>query len=72
MDSLSQQIFTDASLSEPKGRSCTCCHPFAHAFTGYAGSSVSTVAQGSRLGVLGTRCAPSLLYAALTSPLHFE
>lgn len=59
---LGRMIFTDASLSEPRGTACAACH---QANLGFAGNHLSTigVALGSRPEAVGLRNAMTNSYA---------
>ncbi|QJE95255.1 cytochrome-c peroxidase [Luteolibacter luteus] len=57
---LGQEIFLDASLSNPPGMSCVSCH-----FPEAAFADPRAVSPGAVLGRNGRRNAPSLMYAAL-------
>ena len=63
---LGEQIFDDASLSEPLGVACASCHAEGRAF-----SDGRAVPAGIG-GALGFRNAPSLKYAAFTPAFHFD
>lgn len=62
-----KQVFLDESLSEPRGQACVNCHQPEYAFADPR--SVSTGAVSERMG---TRNAPSLLYAALIPSFAYE
>ena len=44
---LGKRVFEDANLSEPRGESCSSCHPPKHAFQGNNGSPIPGIAAGS-------------------------
>jgi len=69
---LGKRLFEDAALSEPAGLSCAGCHDPRAAFTGNNGSTIPTVARGSREGQLGTRNTPTLGYVGFIPSFHFE
>ena len=60
-------IFLDTGLSQPMGQSCYSCHNPQHAF-----SDPRPVSPGAVSGRVGTRNAPSLMYAALIPPMVVE
>ncbi len=60
---LGEQIFHEASLSEPPGLSCARCHDPAH---GFADPRAGSVSAGAPRGTQGFRNAPSLAYALFT------
>lgn len=57
---LGQKVFFDTNLSEPKGQGCFSCHDPKKAF-----SDSRPVSPGALKGQVGTRNAPTLMYAAL-------
>ena len=68
--SLGKKIFTDTSLSNPPGQSCISCHQPQAAF-----SDPRRVSPGAVKGPpprMGTRNAPTLMYAAIIPPRNFE
>lgn len=60
MAELGEKIFFDTSLSNPPGLGCVSCHQPASAF-----ADPRPVSPGAKMGAVGKRNAPSLLYAAL-------
>lgn len=64
---IGKQIFFDPNLSDPVGVSCASCHDPRHAF-----SDPRPVSPGAVPGRVGTRNAPSLMYAALIRPITQE
>lgn len=60
-------IFSDISLSRPAGQGCISCHDPRHAF-----SDPRAVSLGADPERIGTRNAPSLMYAALIPPFALE
>jgi len=60
-------IFQDTTLSIPPGQSCATCHNPDHAF-----ADPRRVSPGANPKRLGTRNAPSLMYAALIPPFAYE
>lgn len=68
---LGQALFEDVRLSEPAGLACASCHDATQAFTGNAKSDIPGVSRGSRPGVLGTRNAPSAMYASFSPKFGF-
>jgi cytochrome c peroxidase len=68
LEALGEEIFSDPSLSEPAGLSCSSCHEPSRAFTGNAGSEIAAVSKGSRPGAIGRRNAPSIMYMAFSPP----
>lgn len=71
-EQLGQLIFNDKDLSEPRGEACSSCHDPKHAFAGDAKSKIDGVAAGAVKGVVGTRNAPTAMYAMFIPPFHFE
>ena len=69
MAQLGEQIFDDASLSEPPGQACASCHDEAHAFADPRGGAVSA---GAAPGAVGFRNAPSIAYAMFTPPFSAQ
>ena len=65
--SIGRHIFTDTDLSHPHGQGCISCHNPRSAF-----ADPRAVSPGTVLGREGTRNAPTLMYAALISPLAYE
>ena len=59
-------LFNDPALSNPPGQSCATCHKPDRAF-----SEDRVVSEGAAK-VLGTRNAPSLMYAQFSIPLAYE
>lgn len=68
---LGKRLFEDTNLSEPAGQACASCHQASQAFTGNNGSAIAAVAVGSRAGSLGTRNAPTVLYASFIPSFAF-
>lgn len=64
--SLGNILFNDPTLSNPPGQSCANCHMPDLAF-----AESRTVSEG-RTGALGTRNAPSLMYAKFSPAFTFE
>ncbi len=64
---IGRRIFFDTELSEPRGQGCVSCHQPAHAF-----ADPRPVSPGAVPGRMGTRNAPSLMYAALIPGLAYE
>lgn len=64
---IGRHIFTDTSLSHPRGQGCISCHNPRTAF-----ADARVVSPGAFPGRVGTRNAPSLMYAALTPSLAYE
>jgi cytochrome c peroxidase len=62
-----EQLFFDASLSEPAGQACATCHDPTHAFADSRGTATS---EGAVAGRFGGRNAPSIVYASFVQPLH--
>lgn len=62
-----QLIFFDATLSNPKGQSCSSCHSLQSAF-----ADGRRVSPGAVPGRVGTRNAPTLMYAALIPGIAYE
>lgn len=62
-----QRIFLDTGLSNPPGQGCVSCHIPAAAF-----ADPRPVSPGAVAGRLGTRNAPSLMYAALIPNMNQE
>ncbi len=71
IEQLGARLFSDASLSEPRGVSCASCHNPARAFSGVNGSSIAAVARGAPAGAFGTRKPPALAYASFSPPFSF-
>jgi cytochrome c peroxidase len=71
IEQLGARLFSDASLSEPKGVSCASCHDPARAFSGVNGSLVPAVARGAPAGAFGARKPPSVSYASFSPPFSF-
>ncbi|QGM44469.1 cytochrome-c peroxidase [Methylocystis heyeri] len=71
IEQLGSRLFSDVSLSEPKGVSCASCHDPARAFSGVNGSSVPAVARGAPAGAFGSRKPPSVSYASFAPPFSF-
>jgi cytochrome c peroxidase len=69
--SLGRAIFFDASLSEPRGTSCSSCHDPARAFSGLNGST-NGLPRGSRPGHFARRTSPSLLYLRYVPSFRFQ
>lgn len=67
---LGQRIFTDQSLSEPRGTACASCHQANMGFAGNHGSTLG-VALGSTPGSFGLRNAMTNSYSGLIPPFHF-
>jgi len=67
---LGKQIFSDVSLSEPAGTSCSSCHEPARAFSGTHASTLG-VPLGSRPAHFARRTAPSMLYLRFVPRFHF-
>ena len=67
---LGQQIFTDGSLSEPRGTACAACHRATLGFAGNNGSS-TCVALGSTPGALGLRNAMTNSYQGFMPSFGF-
>jgi cytochrome c peroxidase len=61
---IGKHIFFDRKLSEPVGVSCASCHDPRHAF-----ADPRPVSPGAVAGTVGTRNAPSLMYAAFIRPI---
>ncbi|TCS70887.1 cytochrome c peroxidase [Sulfuritortus calidifontis] len=70
MEQLGQAIFFDANLSEPAGQACATCHDPNAAFTDP--NRALPVSRGVRPGRLGSRNAPTALYAAFSPKFHFD
>ncbi len=64
---LGKEIFFDQNLSQPVGQSCSSCHDPQKAF-----SDPRPLSPGAVSDRVGTRNAPSLMYAALISPMAVE
>ena len=64
---IGKQIFLDTTLSRPNGQGCVSCHPPDTAF-----ADPRRVSPGAVAGRIGTRNAPSLMYAALIPPIVYE
>lgn len=62
-----REVFLDATLSNPPGTSCVSCHQPEAAF-----ADPRPVSVGAKPGSLGTRNAPSLMYAALIPNMDQE
>ncbi len=71
LERLGEQLFHDASLSNPPGVACASCHNPAQAFQGNNGSAVPALARGAPHGALGRRNTPSIMYASFTPPFSF-
>jgi cytochrome c peroxidase len=71
IEQLGAQLFSDASLSEPKGVSCASCHNSARGFSGVNGSPIAAVARGAPAGAFGTRKPPAVAYASFSPPFSF-
>jgi len=67
---LGKMIFSDASLSEPAGTSCSSCHDPARAFSGAHASAIG-VPLGSRDAHFARRTAPSVLYLRFVPRFHY-
>lgn len=67
---LGKTLFTDTSLSQPTGQSCSSCHG---AKAGFADPShVSPVSMGAVTGRVGARNAPTAAYAAFSPAFHYD
>ncbi|MDB4271130.1 c-type cytochrome [bacterium] len=64
---IGRQIFLDSGLSQPMGQSCYTCHNPQKAF-----ADPRPVSSGAVSERVGTRNAPSLMYAALIPPMAIE
>jgi len=71
LEQLGARIFTDTSLSEPRGVACASCHDPAKAFSGVNGSPIPGIARGAPAGSFGVRKPPSLAYASFSPPFSF-
>ncbi|MFT3693746.1 MAG: cytochrome c peroxidase [Kofleriaceae bacterium] len=71
-EQLGQVLFDDKNLSEPKGEACSSCHDPKKAFAGDAKSKIDGVSAGAVKNVVGTRNAPTAMYAMYIPPFHFE
>ena len=71
LERLGAQIFTDKSLSEPRGTSCSDCHASSSGFASNNGSLIG-VAQGSTSQSIGGRNAMSNAYGAFIPRFHFR
>ncbi len=69
---LGQDLFNDTSLSNPPGQSCASCHVAKLAFTGNAGSTIPSVAQGSTADKHGIRNVPTIMYMAFSPAFFIE
>lgn len=67
---LGQRIFFDANLSNPAGLACASCHDIKTAFT--EPDSGLPVSDGASPGLLGSRNAPTAMYASLSPPFRFD
>ncbi len=70
---LGRQAFFDPNLSQPRGTSCAGCHDPALAFSPTLSTKARLVGtpQGSRIGHLSARNAPSLLYVRYVPSRYF-
>jgi len=64
---LGKKVFLDESLSTPVGQSCASCHNPRTAF-----ADLRRVSPGAVAGKVGSRNAPSLMYAGLIPPQRLE
>lgn len=65
--SIGESIFFDTRLSNPAGVGCVSCHQPDHAF-----ADPRRVSPGAKRGTVGTRNAPTLMYAALAPAMGYE
>ncbi len=68
---LGARLFTDTSLSEPRGVACSSCHDPAKGFSGVNGSPIAAVARGAPMGAFGERKPPAVAYASFSPPFAF-
>ena len=71
LERLGELIFSDASLSEPRGTSCLSCHLPGTGFANNHGSRIG-VALGSLPNSLGTRNAMANAYSHFAPPFSFR
>jgi cytochrome c peroxidase len=71
LEQLGARLFSDRSLSEPRGVACASCHEPARAFSGNNGSPIAAVAEGASPGSFGVRKPPSLTYASFSPSFGF-
>ncbi len=64
---IGRHVFLDTTLSNPVGQGCVSCHQARHAF-----ADPKPVSKGAVQNRVGTRNAPSLMYAALIPNFAYE
>jgi len=66
---LGKDIFTDKSLSNPTGQSCSSCHAAA---TGFSDPNHNIVSEGAVDGLFGNRNAPMAAYTMFNPLFHYS